>query len=397
MKELDVAIVGAGPYGLSVTAHLSHIGVNCQIFGRPMTTWRSHMPKGMSLKSDGFASSLSAPAGVHKLSDYCAEKGIAYHDTLIPVPLATFNDYGLDFQRRFVPGLDERVVASMRETPKGFELCLDDGERVNARRVVVAVGVTHFAYVPELLSTLSSEYVSHSSAHHELDRFRNSDVTVIGAGASAIDMAALLRESGARVSIVSRAPVINFASKPATGSRPLWQRVRHPSSGLGPGLRSRIYCDWPQLYRFLPASLRLGIVRRHLGPSSPWYMQPRVIGKVNVERGVEIEGAAVQGNRVVLNLRRDGQVGQRIESDHVIAATGYRVDLSRLPFMDEKLRSRIRTSGSMPILSSNFEASVGGLYFVGLAAAGSFGPLMRFVYGAEFAARRISQHVAGNR
>jgi len=80
--------------------------------------------------------------------------------------------------------------------------------------------------------------------------------------------------------------------------------------------------------------------------------------------------------------------------DHVFAATGYRVDLKRLAFMEANLRDRIRTTSSMPILSAHLESSVPGLYFMGLAAAGSFGPLMRFVYGTEFAARRITAHIA---
>jgi len=281
---------------------------------------------------------------------------------------------------------------SISQTPAGFVLGLDDGERVAARRVILAVGVTHFSYLPKLLCQFGSEHVSHSSAHHDLERFRNSDVTVVGAGASAVDIAALLHESGARVSLVARAPAIKFASKSEPSGPNLWQSIRHPSSGLGPGLRSRLFCDWPHLYRFLPPELRLGIVRRHLGPSSPWHMRARVMGKVNVVPNAEIEGAALKGHRIVLNLRRDGQAGQ-VEADHVIAATGYRVDLSRLAFMDDELRSRIRTAGSMPILSADFETSIAGLYFTGLAAAGSFGPLMRFVYGVEFVARRISQHV----
>src|SRR6516165_1462268 len=58
-SEVDVAIVGAGPYGLSLAAHLQALGVEYRVFGRPMDTWRHHMPEGMLLKSDGFASSLS--------------------------------------------------------------------------------------------------------------------------------------------------------------------------------------------------------------------------------------------------------------------------------------------------------------------------------------------------
>jgi hypothetical protein len=148
------------------------------------------------------------------------------------------------------------------------------------------------------------------------------------------------------------------------------------------------------MFRYLPAPLRLEIVRRHLGPSSPWHLRPRVIGKVTVLTGQEVESAAIRDNRVWLSLRNGASKPVSIATDHVIAATGFRVDLRRLPLMDENLRRHIRTLGSMPVLSTNFESSVSGLYFAGLAAAGSFGPLMRFMYGTEFVARRISEHIA---
>ena len=59
--EHEVAIVGAGPYGLSLAAHLHDRQIDFQIFGKPMEFWRDHMPKGMHLKSDGFASNLYDP------------------------------------------------------------------------------------------------------------------------------------------------------------------------------------------------------------------------------------------------------------------------------------------------------------------------------------------------
>ena len=361
-----------------------------------MTTWRFHMPRGMTLKSDRFASSLSAPNGPHTLKDYCGANGIAY-DEATPVSLAEFNDYALDFQRRFVPGLDQRIVTAITEAEAGFDLALDDGEHVRARRIVMAVGVTHFMHVPRVLCGLGPRHVSHSGTHRDVERFRNSDVAVIGAGASAMDLAAPLHECGARVTLVIREKTIKFTSRPGTGGHSRWRAIRHPASGLGPGLRSRLCCDWPHLFRFLPQALRLGIVRRHLGPSSPWYMRERVIGKVDLVQGFEIERAAIEGGRVVLILKRDGGARRRVESDHVIAATGYRADLDRLSFLDERLRRRIRRMRTMPALSSGFESSVPGLYFTGLAAAGSFGPLMRFMYGADFAARTISRRLAATR
>jgi hypothetical protein len=396
---LDVAIVGAGPYGLSIAAHLSPLGANYRVFGKPMETWRSHMPKGMLLKSDGFASSLSAPTKTHDLPNahslraYCARHAIPYDDFSIPVALTTFVDYALDFQRRFVPEVDERSVVEIRTCDHGFELLLDDGETLEAGRIIVAAGISHFDYVPKVLATLPSELASHSSAHHDVGRFKNRDVTVIGAGASAVDLSALLHEAGANVRLIVRKSAIHFGSAPDSGGRNVWQKIRHPQSGLGPGLRSRLACDLPQLFRYLPSPFRLKIVRRHLGPAPAWHLAPRVVDRVSILLGHEITDAEVRNGLVRLTLGTTGGNTATIETEHVIAATGYQADIDRLSFIDKNLRSRIRRVGTMPILSSNFECSMPGLYFVGNAAAGSFGPLMRFAYGCEFAAPRISRHV----
>jgi thioredoxin reductase len=396
-RIVDAAIVGAGPYGLSIAAHLKCRGVNFRIFGKPMATWLRHMPKGMLLKSDGFASSLSAPAPDHTLRSFCGRNRIAYDDYSIPVALATFTDYALDFQRRFVPELDQRDVTALASADGAFIVRLDGGESIVARRVVLAVGISHFGYVPDVLCRDGRAFVTHSSAHRNLEGFQDKDITVVGAGASAIDLAAELHESGANVRLVARRQDIHFSSPPKPAGSNLWQKIRHPSSGLGPGFRSRLYCELPHLFRYLPAPLRLLVVRRHLGPSSPWHLRPRVMGKVTVMTGHEVESAVIRNDRLWLGLRNGHSKPVPVATDHVIAATGYRVDLQRLRFIDKGLLDRVRTAGAMPMLSTDFEASVPGLYFTGLAAAGSFGPLMRFMYGTEFAARRISQHIAASR
>jgi cation diffusion facilitator CzcD-associated flavoprotein CzcO len=364
-----------------------------------METWRRHMPRGMLLKSDGFASSLSAPTKNHQLPNghslraYCARHAIPYDDFSIPVALTTFVDYALDFQRQFVPDVDERSVANIRASDRGFELLLDDGATVEARKVILAAGISHFDYMPKVLAALPSDVVSHSSAHHEVDHFKNRDVTVVGAGASAIDLSALLHEAGANVRIIVRKSAIRFGSPPDPKGRSVWQKIRHPQSGLGPGLRSRLVSDLPQLFRHLPSPLRLEIVRRHLGPAPAWHLAPRVVDKIPIMLSHEITAAEIRNGLVQLTPRTAEGNAVTIETEHVIAATGYRADIDRLSFIDKDLRSRITRVGNMPILSCNFESSMPGLYFVGNAAAGSFGPLMRFAYGCEFAARRISRHV----
>jgi thioredoxin reductase len=365
-----------------------------------MDTWLSHVPKGMLLKSDGFASSLSAPRnGCRSENDnalraYCRRNGIPYDDLNIPVALKTFVDYARDFQQRLVPLVHPQSVERLTADNGGFELRLDSRDTVRARRVILAVGITHFGYIPESLAGLPAELVTHSRAHHELDQFKGKDVTVLGGGASAIELAALLHEVGANARLVVRKPDVIIFSPPGPKGRNWWQKIRAPQSGLGPGWRSRIACDLPDLFRYLPADFRLEIVRRHLGPAAAWHLGPRVRNRVPVMGSHKIEGGKVRNGRLQLVLRVSEGQTTTIDTDHVIAATGYRADVGRLTFIDQSLRTQIRRTGSMPALTPNFESSVPGLYFVGNAAAASFGPLMRFVYGCEFTAPRITRHVA---
>src|ERR1700721_2158254 len=115
----DVAIIGAGPYGLSIAAYFRSQGISFRIFGRPMDSWLDHMPKGMMLKSDGFASNIYDPAQQFTLGRFCAEKGIDYADTGIPVRIDTFNAYGLAFRERMVPELEDQLVMSVERASNG--------------------------------------------------------------------------------------------------------------------------------------------------------------------------------------------------------------------------------------------------------------------------------------
>jgi thioredoxin reductase len=389
----DVAIVGAGPYGLSIAAHLRKRGIQFRIFGRPMNTWRSEMPKGMLLKSDGFASDLYDPERKFTLKNFCAERGIDYADAGLPVRLDAFVAYGMAFKESAVPQLEEKLVSGITGAPNGFFLRLDDGQTISARRVVIAVGTTHFAYVPPVFVQLPSHLASHSSQHHDLDSFKGRRIAVIGAGSSAIDLAGLLHEAGADVTLIARQKVLKFHAR-GTFPRPLWDRIRHPQSGLGPGLKSRFFSNWPTIFRYLPQNMRLHFVKTHLGPSGGWFAKEKLMGHVPLMLGCNPESAEAQGDSVRLRLRASDGTEHEFVADHVICATGYRVDLERLAFLGDDIRSKIRTVGTMPMLSSTFESSVPNLYFTGLAAANTFGPLMRFAFGAGFASSRIGEALA---
>jgi thioredoxin reductase len=388
---LSTAIIGAGPYGLSVAAHLRRSGVPFRIFGRPMDSWLAHMPKGMMLKSDGFASNIYDPENAFTLERFCAERGIEYADAGTPVRLETFASYGLAFKDRMVPELEDKLVVGVDRLRGGFHLQLADGETVHARSVVLAVGITHFDYVPENLAHLPAEFLSHSARHHEVEPFRGRHVVVVGGGSSALDLAGLLHEVDAHVELVSRRKELKFHSQPTGRPRSHWEQIRHPQSGLGPGIRSRFFANAPLAFHYLPERFRVEAVRRTLGPSGGWFIRDKVIGKVPLHLGCTPRGAEVQNGKVKLSIRSAEAGEQEIVSEHIIAATGYKVDLERLTFLNPEIRAQLQTVNGSPALSSSFESSVPGIYFVGIAAANSFGPVMRFAFGAGFAARRITQ------
>ena len=385
----NVAIIGAGPYGLSIAAHLRECGIEFRIFGSPLRAWRSQMPKDMFLKSEGFASNLYDPQGQFTLERFCNDNGLSYahHDS--PVPLDTFAAYGVAFQQRFVADLEDEQVVALKRIPEGFHLALDNGETVNARRVIVAVGLSDFRQVPAELAGLPADVFSHSAEHRDLGGFKGRDVSVIGGGSSALDVVASLRSCGAQARLVARRPALkwNMPVKPHP-----WRQF-YPTSGLGNGWRNAFFEHAPMIFRYLPQETRVDIVRRWLGPAGGWPAR-HAVEQGPVLLGQALRGAEYRDGRVQLRLLgRDGKE-TIVATDHVIAATGYKVDLRRLGFLGQEIQTALRTVEHTPVLSQNFESSVPNLYFVGLAAANSFGPVMRFLLGARYTARRLTRHIS---
>jgi len=204
----------------------------------------------------------------------------------------------------------------------------------------------------------------------------------------------MLHSAGAKPRLLARGGEIRFNSASTERKRSLWERIRHPRSGLGPGLTSWLCCTVPRLYRMLPAARRMSILRKHLGPKSLYHFRERIENQVPVLLRHELEQCSVSGECLEIRCRDQSGKSTTIRTDHVIAATGYAARIDRLQFLSPDLRDKIRTHDGYPVLSPNFESSVPGLYFVGLAAAGTFGPLMRFVYGAGYTARRLVAHLA---
>ncbi|MFI6595994.1 NAD(P)-binding domain-containing protein [Nonomuraea sp. NPDC050536] len=386
-QTLDVAIVGAGPYGLSVAAYAQAEGLDVRVFGRPMKAWNQHMPVGMMLKSEPAASHLADPARAYTLEAYCARHGLEYAYGS-PVPVQRFVEYGRWFQDN--AARDVTVDAEVTEVGSeggDFVLTLSTHERVRARVVVLALGFLPFARVPASLAGLPASVLAHSCQVNDLSGYAGQRVAVIGAGQSALETACLLQEAGAQPQVLARCKELRWNTVPVV-ERGLLSRVLAPESGLGTGWRSWVWAEAPGLVPFLPSSYRRHIVRTTLGPAGSWWLRER-LESVDVRLRTKLVHAARRGGGVELTVKSRGHK-ETIEADAVIAATGYTVDVRRLKVLEPGLRAAVRHASWAPMLTREFESTVPGLFMVGLAAAHTFGPVMRFVHGARYAARTIT-------
>jgi len=391
--QCDVAIIGAGPYGLSLAAHLRAAGIDYRIFGKPLGTWRDHMPADMLLKSDGFASNLSAPFEESTLKDWCSGHDVAYADQGEPISLETFLAYGSDFRKRYVPDVEDVMVESVAQAGADFHVTLQNGENITAGYVVAATGISCFPHTPKTLSHLPSHLLSHSYDHRTCDSFRGQHVVVIGAGASAIDLASQLHDRGATVRIVARAPFIEYNSIPDPDAETLLYRLRRPASGIGRGWRSYFCANAPLLFYRLPEALRMRAVASHMHPAAGWFMREKIEGRIETLLGRTIAGAETMVHGALLTTIREDGKREQLPCDHVIAATGYRADTRRMNYLDGALRDAIASPRFTPVVSDNFETPVEGLFVTGPAVIDSFGPLMRLMVGAEFVAPRLSGYL----
>ena len=237
MAMSDVIVIGAGPFGLSISSHLRHRGVEHTVVGRPMNTWRNHMPLGLFLKSEPYGSVISAATQGYNLENYSRLHGFNdYVARVGPLSLERFLGYADWFTEKLIPGT--------------------------------------------------------ASGGHQ----RN-----------------CVRAGAAR------------------------STIRQPHSGCCP---------------------------------SPF------------------------GSARCLALHLDGIGQSTMDVDHVIAGTGFRVDVSRLPFLSAEIKSSLVTGADCPLVNRAGESSVSGLYFAGAHTMVSLGSGVRFTSGTHYTAARLARSVA---
>ncbi len=391
MSDTDVVVIGAGPNGLSIAAHLNHLGIEHRVFGQTMGAWRFNMPAGMILKSEPYASDLCAPTKGSLAADYCRTAQEEYHQRVTPLSKEQFIAYGDWFAGRLVPDITEAEVISLSKSSDEFQLRTAHGESLTAKRVVVATGIVPFAFLPPELVGLPPDRMAHTCSIGELSGYSGKEVLVIGRGQSALETAALLNENGAIPKLVVRDDKLLWnTANPATLTR--LQRIRRPVVRLCEGWPCWAYDRLPDVFRFFPPAWRIDHGLGFLGPSGAWWLRDRVENRIPLLAQHSLVSAETHNERVRLRLRSPEGLST-VEADHVIAGTGFRFDLDRLNYIDPALRSALQVTAGAPTVDRHLESSIDGLFFTGAMTAPSLGPLMRFVAGTHFVAPRVAQRI----
>jgi FAD-dependent urate hydroxylase len=394
MSPAEVVVIGAGPFGLSLSAHLRSLGVPHLIVGRPLETWRSYMPEGMFLRSEPYGSDMASPRRGWDVAAYCKVHGLTdYVARLGPLSLERFLDYGDWYVKELVPDIHDYRVTQVVPVDGGFRVAFAEAESVFARTVVVATGVRPYAFMPGQLRGFGPDLVTHAIDHGKLDVFQGRRVAVVGIGQSATETAAILHEQGADVRMIGRRPGINWLQPNPEKLGPAGH-LRRPVNKLCEGWHCQFW-NSPELYKTLPLRMKIDKTKTVLGPAASWWLKDRVDGKIEVLGNTRVRSVTPQGSGLRLSL--DGPGPDVLDVDHVIAGTGFRVDLARLPFLPEEVRARIWTVNGYPIVDRVGESTVAGLYFMGSPSSFSLGPSMRFIAGTHNVTAKLAKALSGRR
>lgn len=379
--DCKVAIVGAGPYGLSASAHLSALGMKPCVFGQPMDFWATGMPAGMLLRSPREASTISDPRSALTLEAYEAVSGT---QPAKRVAWETFVSYGKWFREQLECQFDQRNIREVRRNSSGFHITLADGSELSTERVVVAAGIGPFRKIPQTFSQLPPTSASHCYEGRKFSGL-GKRVAVVGAGQSALESAAILHEMGVEVEVIARIHELRWIGMhKKLHQLGIVSKMLYSKHDIGPIGISRLVA-YPNLMYRVPIGLKDRIRTRAVrSAGAPWLI-PRLHG-VRISTGRSVVSARDIAGEVQLVL--DDGTERRV--DHVLLATGYSVDISRYRFLAPDLVQSVRQLNGYPDVGPGFATSVPGLYFVGATAARKFGPLMYFVTGTEFASLELS-------
>jgi thioredoxin reductase len=375
--DIALLIIGAGPFGLAMAVQARELGIDHVVLGQPMDFWKKHMPAGMVLRS-GCDWHLD-PTERHTLERFLETRGQKPSD-VEPLSLNFYLEYAEWFQKMNDIHARPLRVTGLDERDGRFAASLDDGTVLTAKRVLLAPGFRLFVHIPDELAALfPAELSSHTCDCAAPDRFAGQRVLIIGGRQSAFECAALLAEAGASaVHVCHRHDTPAFTASDWSWVDPLLQRI-----GSEPG--------W---YRSLSDPEREALNARFWTEGrlklEPW-LGPRLRHEaITIRPKTRVVGSEQSGS--ALRVRLD--TGDTIEVDHILYATGYKVNLQRVPFLKAgKLIGRIECRDGFPVLDNSLQTTVPSLFVTSLPAARDFGLFFAFTAAVRASARIVGRAI----
>ena len=372
----DLLIIGAGPFGLALAAYAQEQGIRHTVVGVPMGFWKGNMPEGMLLRSTCDWS--LDPLAVHSIDAYLKKIGRTCSD-VEPLSRNFYLDYTGWFQHEKDLRSLQTTVSSLNTDGTDLVAVTESGERIRSRFVVMATGFGSFTNVPlELASLFPRDQYDHTCDLVDFDKLKDKRVLILGGRQSAFEWAALMRESGVgAVDLCYRHDTPSF-----TTSDWSWVNALVGRMADDPGWYRRLGPDEKQqLNERFWAEGRLKL--------EPWLARRIDYPNVRLHPHTEVRGADADSSGIVVSLDN----GDVLTVDHVVFATGYEVDLARVPFLAKGLLSRLDTQDGFPLLDAHFQTSVPGLYITSLPATRDFGAFLGFTVSVRAQAKIIGRHI----
>ena len=372
--KTDLLIIGAGPFGLALAAQAQHEQIEHLIVGKPMEFWRANMPKGMFLRSA--CDWHLDPQIVDTIEAYLQSRGQTPKD-VEPLSLEFYLTYVDWFQKqKNIQSLPVYIKQLDRENDQ-FIATTVNSDVITTNHVVLAPGFRHFAHIPaDLKAKLPAGSYQHTCEYVDFSDAANKRYLIIGGRQSAFEWAALLLEAGAAA--------IHLSHRHASPAYAVadWSWVKPLVDNM---------VDDPSWFRRLSQKEKDDVSYRMWFEGrlklEPWLESRLPSERVKVWPHTEVVGCiANESDEFEVTLTND----EAITVDKIILATGYKVDIARLPVLAAgNLLEQIETRNGFPVLDDHFETSVRGLFITSMPAMQDFGPFFGFTNSVRTSARLI--------
>jgi cation diffusion facilitator CzcD-associated flavoprotein CzcO len=377
-NQIPLLIIGAGPFGLAMSAHAKHLGIDHIVVGKTMEFWKENMPEGMLLRSD--CHWHLDPENEHTINKFLELNGLTYND-VEPLSVQFYLSYVQWFIEKKQIEVLETYVQKLDEDADGFTAYLDNGTTIHAKFVVIAMGLQYFQFVPvALMKDLPQSSYTHSSDFVDMKSMKNKRVLILGGRQSAFEWAALLNEAGAKTVYLSyRHDTPQFTQSDWAWVNPMVDHIAEEPSWF----RKLSLQEQENISKRLWAEGRLKLepwlAKRIKKENIKLLPSTRLLSCVRIESG---------------ELKIMFDKAPNITADHIILATGFKVNIHNLPFLAAgNILSKLSINNDHPAIDEYFQTNIPGLFITSMAASQDFGPFFGFTIAVRTSAKLIGKRI----